>query len=216
MSATNPFFRVDHQPREGRYDLHLSHANYDRDNGRFECRIKEDGTGVELYTLTVAVTVLLPPGPATITKSRYTRRHYHKSYSTLRSILSESCYYGFQTLRNSTCCLVSEILYLPLSTVPSLLQCGGGGGAALQPHLLLARRLPRARPHLDARPERGAAARQHDARRGPGRGHGVRAGDDAEQGGRRRGVPVRGEQPRHRRHHAGTQPRRQHQHQRQL
>ena len=70
-SATNPFFRVDHQPREGRYDLHLSHANYDRDNGRFECRIKEDGTGVELYTLTVAVTVLLPPGPATITKSRY-------------------------------------------------------------------------------------------------------------------------------------------------
>ena len=63
------FFRVDHKPREGRYDLHLSHANYDRDNGRFECRIKEDGTGVELYTVTVGVTVLLPPGPASITKS---------------------------------------------------------------------------------------------------------------------------------------------------
>ena len=62
-------FRVDHKPREGRYDLHLSHANYDRDNGRFECRIKEDGTGVELYTVTVGVTVLLPPGPASITKS---------------------------------------------------------------------------------------------------------------------------------------------------
>ena len=62
-------FRVDHAPREGRYDLHLAHANYDRDNGRFECRIKEDGTGVELYTVTVGVTVLLPPGPASITKS---------------------------------------------------------------------------------------------------------------------------------------------------
>lgn len=60
---------MDHRPREGRYDLHLSHANYDRDNGKFECRIKEDGTGVELYTQTVGVTVLLPPGPATITKS---------------------------------------------------------------------------------------------------------------------------------------------------
>ena len=65
----NPFFRVEHRPREGRYDLHLSHANYDRDNGKFECRIKEDGTGVELYTVTVGLTVLLPPGPATITKS---------------------------------------------------------------------------------------------------------------------------------------------------
>lgn len=60
---------MDHQPREGRYDLHLSHANYDRDNGKFECRIKEDGTGVELYTVTVGLTVLLPPSPATITKS---------------------------------------------------------------------------------------------------------------------------------------------------
>ena len=91
-SATNPFFRVDHQPREGRYDLHLSHANYDRDNGRFECRIKEDGTGVELYTLTVVVTVLLPPGPATITKSRYRGDIIIRVYSTLRPILSESCY----------------------------------------------------------------------------------------------------------------------------
>ena len=136
MSATNPFFRVDHQPREGRYDLHLSHANYDRDNGRFECRIKEDGTGVELYTLTVAVTVLLPPGPATITKSRYTRRHYHKSYSTLRSILSESCYYGFQTLRNCTCCLVSPTIYCtPCCSVeavegqPYSLTCSSRGGS---------------------------------------------------------------------------------------
>ena len=54
---------------EGRYDLQISDADYDRDNGKFECRIKEDGTGVELYTVTVGVTVLLPPGPASITKS---------------------------------------------------------------------------------------------------------------------------------------------------
>jgi len=68
-TAFHQDYRVDHQPREGRYDLHLSHANYDRDNGKFECRIKEDGTGVELYTVTVGLTVLLPPSPATITKS---------------------------------------------------------------------------------------------------------------------------------------------------
>ena len=41
----------------------------DRDNGKLECRIKEDGMGVELYTVMVGVTVLLPPGPAAITKS---------------------------------------------------------------------------------------------------------------------------------------------------
>ena len=54
---------------EGRYDLHVTHSNYDRDNGKFECRIKEDGTGVELYTKTIALTVLLPPQPPAITKS---------------------------------------------------------------------------------------------------------------------------------------------------
>ena len=56
-------------PAQGRYDLHISHANYERDHGKFECRVKEDGTGVELYTATVSLTVLLPPGTPTITKS---------------------------------------------------------------------------------------------------------------------------------------------------
>ena len=63
------YCRVEARPGEGRYDLHISHANYDRDNGKFECRVKEDGTGVELYTVTISLTVLLPPGPPTITKS---------------------------------------------------------------------------------------------------------------------------------------------------
>ena len=60
---------MEQSPSEGRYDLHILLADYDRDNGRFECRIKEDGTGVELYTATVALTVLLPPGEPTISKS---------------------------------------------------------------------------------------------------------------------------------------------------
>ena len=63
------YCRVEARPAEGRYDLHISHANYDRDNGKFECRVKEDGTGVELYTVTIGLTVLLPPGPPSITKS---------------------------------------------------------------------------------------------------------------------------------------------------
>ena len=41
---------MDYYPAEGRYDLRVANTNYDRDNGKFECRIKEDGTGVELFT----------------------------------------------------------------------------------------------------------------------------------------------------------------------
>ena len=43
-------FRVDYDEEEGVYDLSVSMVEFGRDNGRFECRIKEDGTGVELYT----------------------------------------------------------------------------------------------------------------------------------------------------------------------
>jgi len=68
-TAFHQDYRVDHYPMEGRYDLHVTHSEYDRDNGKFECRIKEDGTGVELYTKTIALTVLLPPQPPAITKS---------------------------------------------------------------------------------------------------------------------------------------------------
>jgi hypothetical protein len=42
--------RVDFAGAEGKYDLHIQRAELERDNGRFECRLKEDGTGVELYT----------------------------------------------------------------------------------------------------------------------------------------------------------------------
>ena len=44
-------FSVEASPSQGGYDLHISHADYDRDNGKFECRIKEDGTGKLLRPL---------------------------------------------------------------------------------------------------------------------------------------------------------------------
>ena len=62
-------FSIEQSRLEGRYDLAISDADYDRDNGKFECRIKEDGTGVELFTQIVALTVLLPPGKPTVVKS---------------------------------------------------------------------------------------------------------------------------------------------------
>ncbi|XP_045128409.1 hemicentin-1-like isoform X1 [Portunus trituberculatus] len=55
-------YKVDLVPNEGRYDLTISHATYERDNGMFVCRFKEAGTGSDLHTTTVNLTVLIPPG----------------------------------------------------------------------------------------------------------------------------------------------------------
>ncbi|KAK8741082.1 hypothetical protein OTU49_002485 [Cherax quadricarinatus] len=55
-------YTVDLEPSEGRYDLTISRATYERDNGMFECRFKEAGTGSDLHTTTVNLTVLIPPG----------------------------------------------------------------------------------------------------------------------------------------------------------
>jgi echinoid protein len=63
------FYSVDHRPEEGLYDLRINKANYDRDNGQFECRMKEGGTGMELHSKSVELTVLLNPSPPKISPS---------------------------------------------------------------------------------------------------------------------------------------------------
>lgn len=55
------FFRITFKPAEGIYDLLVSGATYDRDNGKFECRLKEQGTGIELHAQSVDLVVLVPP-----------------------------------------------------------------------------------------------------------------------------------------------------------
>lgn len=54
-------YRISFKPAEGQYDLLVSGATYDRDNGRFECRLKEQGTGIELHSQSVDLVVLVPP-----------------------------------------------------------------------------------------------------------------------------------------------------------
>ncbi|CAG0896284.1 unnamed protein product [Darwinula stevensoni] len=56
-------YRVSFHPEEGRYDLYIEGATYTRDNGRFECKVKERGTGKDLYAKDFHLTVLIPPGP---------------------------------------------------------------------------------------------------------------------------------------------------------
>ncbi|CAL4088411.1 unnamed protein product, partial [Meganyctiphanes norvegica] len=60
-------YKVELQPDDGRYDLIISRATYERDNGMFECRVKEAGTGADLHSTTVNLTVLIPPGSPRVT-----------------------------------------------------------------------------------------------------------------------------------------------------
>jgi echinoid protein len=57
---------VDHEPELGRYDLRIKSATYDRDNGAFECRKVESGSGRKLHSSTIDLVVLLPPSPPTL------------------------------------------------------------------------------------------------------------------------------------------------------
>ena len=61
--------RVDFAAAEGKYDLHIQRADLERDNGRFECRLKEDGAGVELYTKAGAHNQSIPEHLSNIIKT---------------------------------------------------------------------------------------------------------------------------------------------------
>ena len=54
-------FSVNYQPQNGVYDLEITNATYNRDNGQFECRVKEGGTGRVLHKKSIELTVLLQP-----------------------------------------------------------------------------------------------------------------------------------------------------------
>jgi len=59
-------YTVEHKPELGRYDLRIKNASYERDNGNFECRNVEFGTGRKLHSSVIQLVVLLPPSPPTI------------------------------------------------------------------------------------------------------------------------------------------------------
>ena len=62
----DPNYRVDFKPDEGRYDLRITNASYDRDNGKLECYVKASGSGRIIHYQAFALTVLTPPGPPQI------------------------------------------------------------------------------------------------------------------------------------------------------
>uniref|UniRef100_A0A1B6H4Y3 Uncharacterized protein n=3 Tax=Proconiini TaxID=565685 RepID=A0A1B6H4Y3_9HEMI len=65
-AALDPNYRVDLRPDQGRYDLLISNASFDRDNGQFECRLKVVGSGKDLHSQSFTVTVLTAPSAPSV------------------------------------------------------------------------------------------------------------------------------------------------------
>ncbi|XP_055386183.1 hemicentin-1-like [Condylostylus longicornis] len=59
----NSNYRLDFRPDKGIYDLQIRNVSYNRDNGRFECRVKARGTGADVHQEHYNLTVLTPPQP---------------------------------------------------------------------------------------------------------------------------------------------------------
>lgn len=51
-------YKIEYSPIDGRYDLTIHKAQYDRDNGMFECKLKEVGSGTEIKSVSYIVTIL--------------------------------------------------------------------------------------------------------------------------------------------------------------
>lgn len=68
-SALDPHYSVEYNPAEGRYALLISRAQYDKDNGHYECKLKESGSGADVHNAAYDVTVLIAPGEPRITPS---------------------------------------------------------------------------------------------------------------------------------------------------
>ena len=83
-------YRVDHKPQQGKYDLFITKANYNRDNGQFKCSLKEAGTGNELHSKSVELTVLLKPSPPSISPDNATATEGKPLNLTCASIGGES------------------------------------------------------------------------------------------------------------------------------
>lgn len=59
-------YRLNYHPEQGIYDLLISNASYDRDNGQFECKVKAGGSGTNLHVQKYSLTVLTVPQPPEI------------------------------------------------------------------------------------------------------------------------------------------------------
>lgn len=79
--------RLNYHLDKGIYDLLISNASYDRDNGKFECKVKAGGSGANLHVQRYTLTVLtLPQEPAIAPSSHVTVTEGKRQELTCSSI----------------------------------------------------------------------------------------------------------------------------------
>ncbi|XP_018335575.1 hemicentin-2 isoform X2 [Agrilus planipennis] len=64
-------YRLNYHPEKGVYDLLISNASYDRDNGKFECKVKAGGSGANLHAQRYTLTVLTVPHQPEVAQGTY-------------------------------------------------------------------------------------------------------------------------------------------------
>ncbi|KAJ8967553.1 hypothetical protein NQ314_002869 [Rhamnusium bicolor] len=64
-------YKLNYQVEKGIYDLLISNASYDRDNGKFECKVKAGGSGANLHVQKYTLTVLTAPQEPAIAPSSH-------------------------------------------------------------------------------------------------------------------------------------------------
>ena len=66
MIALAPHYKVHMNLGKGIYDLEIRNVSYNRDNGKYECRVKDSSTGANWFHKNVTLTVLRAPGQPSI------------------------------------------------------------------------------------------------------------------------------------------------------
>lgn len=62
-------YRVELDTNEGKYRLFISNTSYANDNAKFQCKVKETGTGMGFHVQIFKLIVLINPGPPVIKSS---------------------------------------------------------------------------------------------------------------------------------------------------
>ncbi|XP_065156046.1 hemicentin-1 isoform X2 [Atheta coriaria] len=63
----DPNYKLNYHPEKGIYDLLISNTSYDRDNAKFECKVKAGGSGANLHAQGYTLTVLTAPHSPQVT-----------------------------------------------------------------------------------------------------------------------------------------------------
>ncbi|GBP64770.1 Irregular chiasm C-roughest protein [Eumeta japonica] len=106
-------------PQEGRYDLEISNASYERDNGQFECRVKAGGSGRTLHAQAHTLTVLTAPQEPSVSSGPHAAAQEGRELQLICSSAGGSPPPTIKNMQTVTSTRVSGVLKLPSNSLPA-------------------------------------------------------------------------------------------------